>query len=288
MAARFDALEPSDPVTVAGYALRARLGSGGMGNVYLSFTPGGRAVAVKVVRPEIADDPEFRRRFRQEITIAQRVQGIYTATVIDADPDAGQPWLATAYVPGPSLYQAVAGHGPLPLPTVLRLLGGVAEGLSSIHAAGLIHRDIKPSNVLLAEDGPRVIDFGIAYAADASALTSVGAMIGTPAFMAPEQVLGDPVTTATDIFAAGHLAVYAATGHTVFGEGQQSALVYRIVSRDPDLSGCPEPLREIAVRCLSTQPTERPAVAEIIEYARAGPGRGIVASPGHIGRPSLV
>lgn len=269
MVSRFAPLEPGDPVAVAGYALRARLGAGGMGNVCLSFTPGGRAVAIKVVRPELAGDPEFRRRFAQEVTFAQRVQGIYTAPVIDADPDAAQPWLATAYIPGPPLNHAVARHGPLPLPAVFRLLGGAAEGLAAIHGAGLIHRDLKPSNVLLAGDGPRVIDFGIAYAADASALTSTGVVIGTPAFMAPEQVLGDPVTTATDVFALAHLTVYAATGHTVFGEGQQSALAYRIVNRDPDLRGCPHPLREIAARCLGKAPDGRPAVGKVIDYARA-------------------
>jgi serine/threonine protein kinase len=254
---------------VAGYTLRARLGSGGMGMVYLSFTPGGRAIAIKLVRPEFADDTEFRRRFKQEVSAARRVQGIFTAPVIDADPDAAQPWLATAYIPGPALSHAVAEHGPLRLPAVFRLLAGVAEGVQAVHAAGLVHRDLKPSNVLLAADGPRVIDFGIVYAVGATSLTSTGATIGTPSFMAPEQVTGGPVSAATDVFALAHLAVYAATGHPVFGEGQESAIAYRIVNRDPDLEACPEPLCAIARRCLSKHPAERLGLTEIIGYARA-------------------
>lgn len=269
MVARFLPLEPHDSREVAGYVLRARLGSGGMGDVFLSFTPGGRAVAIKVMRKELADDPEFRRRFRAEVSAAQRVQGLYTAPVVDADPDAPFPWLATAYVAGPSLEQAVAQYGAFPLLPAFRLLGGVAEGLAAIHAAGLVHRDLKPSNVLLAEDGPRVIDFGIAYAADAGTLTSSGMVIGTPAFMAPEQALGRTVTTATDVFALGHLVVFAATGHTAFGEGHHAAVVYRIANEAPDLKGCPVGLRHVAGRCLAKNPAERPGLAEILSYAQA-------------------
>jgi len=268
MAARFLPLDQSDPVEIAGYSLRARLGAGGMGNVYLSFTRGGRPVAVKAVRKEFADDPEFRRRFRQEITVAQRVHGLYTAPVLDADPDAPIPWLATAYIAGPSLSQAVSEHGPFPMLSVFRLLGGVAEGLAAVHAAGLVHRDLKPANVLLAEDGPRVIDFGIAFAADATTLTTSGVVMGTPAYMAPEQVTGSPVSPATDVFALAHLVVYAATGHTVFGDGNMSALVYRIVNEAPNLDGCPDSLREIAEPCLAKNPEERPDLAEVMAFAR--------------------
>jgi hypothetical protein len=268
MAARFLPLDQSDPVEIAGYSLRARLGAGGMGNVYLSFTRGGRPVAVKAVRKEFADDPEFRRRFRQEITVAQRVQGLYTAPVLDADPDAAIPWLATAYIAGPPLSQAVTEHGPFPMLSVFRLLGGVAEGLTAIHGAGLVHRDLKPANVLLAEDGPRVIDFGIAYAADATTLTTSGVIMGTPAYMAPEQVAGRAVTAATDVFALAHLVVYAATGHTLFGDGNVSALVYRIVNEKPNLDGCPASLREIAERCLAKNPEERPDLAEVMAFSR--------------------
>jgi len=255
-------------VEIAGYVLRARLGSGGMGSVYLSFTRGGRPLAVKVVRKEFADDPEFRRRFRQEVSAAQRVQGVYTAPVLDADPDAPIPWLATAYIAGPSLAQAVAEHGPFPMISVYRLMAGVAEGLGSIHAAALVHRDLKPANVLLAEDAPRVIDFGIAHAVDASALTGTGALIGTPAFMAPEQVGGRPVSPATDVFALAHLVVYAATGHTVFGDGHFAALVYRIASEEPYLDDCPDALRPLLARCLAKNPPARPDLTELIEFAR--------------------
>jgi serine/threonine protein kinase len=270
MAVRFSPLDQSDPAEIAGYQLRARLGSGGMGNVYLSFTRGGRPVALKVVRKEFADDPEFRRRFRMEVAAAQRVQGIYTAPVVDADPDASVPWLATAYIAGPSLSHAVVEHGPLPEPSVYRLLAGVAEGLGAVHSAGLVHRDLKPANVLLAADGPRVIDFGIARAADATSLTGTGAILGTPAFMTPEQVAGRPVSPATDVFALAHLVVYAATGHAVFGDGHYATLVYRIAQEDPDLSGCPDSLREFAGRCLAKDPAERPDLGEIMLFAKDG------------------
>jgi len=268
MAARFFPLDQSDPVEIAGYSLRARLGSGGMGNVYLSFTRGGRPIAIKAVRKEFADDPEFRRRFRQEVTVAQRVQGLYTAPVLDADPDAPIPWLATAYIAGPPLSQAVSEHGQFPMLSVFRLLGGVAEGLSAIHGAGLVHRDLKPANVLLAEDGPRVIDFGIAYAADATTLTTSGMVMGTPAYMASEQVAGKPVSAATDVFALAHLVVYATTGHTIFGDGNVSALVYRIVNETPNLDGCPASLREIAERCLAKDPAQRPDLGEVMAFSR--------------------
>ena len=270
MAIRFSPLDQSDPAEIAGYQLRARLGSGGMGNVYLSFTRGGRPVALKVVRKEFADDPEFRRRFRMEVAAAQRVQGIYTAPVVDADPDAPVPWLATGYIAGPSLSHAVVEHGPLPEPSVYRLLAGVAEGLGAVHAAGIVHRDLKPANVLLAADGPRVIDFGIARAADATSLTGTGAVLGTPAFMTPEQVAGRPVSAATDVFALAHLVVYAATGHAVFGDGHYATLVYRIAQEEPDLSGCPESLREFAGRCLAKDPAQRPDLGEILLFAKGG------------------
>jgi serine/threonine protein kinase len=239
-----------------------------MGDVYLSFTPGGRAVAIKVVRREFADDPEFRRRFRAEVSAAQRVQGMYTASVVDADPDARRPWLATAYVAGPSLHHAIAEYGPLPLFSVFRLLGGVAEGLAAIHACGLVHRDLKPANVLLAEDGPRVIDFGIAHAADASTITGKNSVIGTPAFMAPEQVRGKSVTAATDVFALGNLALHAATGHTAFGEGHPAALMHRITNEEPGLDDCPDSLRPIVTRCLAKSPEDRPGLPEIMSHAQ--------------------
>ncbi|MFF7530383.1 serine/threonine-protein kinase [Streptomyces bobili] len=259
----FRPLESGDPTSVAGYRLAARLGAGGMGTVYLSYTPGGHPIALKTIRPELSEDPEFRRRFRQEVQAAQRVQGFYTAPVIDYDTEDSQPWLATAYVAGPSLAAAVGEHGPLPVPSVLLLLAGMAEALSVIHAAGIVHRDLKPSNVLLASDGPRVIDFGIARAADATALTGTGVSIGTPAFMSPEQAAGKKVTPASDVFALGQVAAFAARGTGAYGDGPSHAVLYRIVHEEPDLSGLAEELGFIA-RCLAKDPAERPSPAEII------------------------
>ena len=183
MTGKFMPISPTDPRQVGGYDLYARLGSGGMANVYLSYMPSTSRspIAIKVVRQELADDPEFRRRFRMEVSAARRVQGRYTAPVVDADPEGRPPWLATAYVAGPSLHHAVAEHGPFPLPSVLRLLAGIGEGLVAIHAADLVHRDLKPANVLLAADGPRVIDFGIAYAAESATMTGARGLMGTPA-----------------------------------------------------------------------------------------------------------
>ena len=261
-------LRPEDPTEIATYVLRARLGSGGMGNVYLSFSPGGYPLAIKIVKQVFADDPEFRRRFRREITAAQQVQGYYTAPVRDAGPDDEIPWFATAYIAGPSLQTAVAEHGPFPVFSVFRLLAGASEGISAVHAAGLIHRDLKPANVLLADDGPRVIDFGIAHAASSSTLTGTGVAIGTPAYMAPEQVRGK-VTKATDVFALGHLGLFAATGHSAFGEGNPDALFYRVLNEPPDLEGCPDELRDIVARCLAKDPADRPEVSEVTAFASA-------------------
>jgi serine/threonine protein kinase len=283
-----ESLTRGDPGQIAGYRLRARLGAGGMGVVYLASTPGGRSVAVKVIRPELGDDRGFRERFRQEIDAARRVHGLYTAQVIDADPTAVPPWLATAYVPGPSLQEAVAEHGPMPAATVYQIVAGVAEALQAIHSAGVVHRDLKPSNVLLAPDGPRVIDFGIARAAEATALTRSGMQVGSPQFMAPEQVAGDPATPATDVFALGSLATFAALGRAPFGNGGGGeAVLYRILHQDADLTGCPMPLRGLIERCLAKDPARRPAPAEIIRFCQGqlglnlGPGQpGPVAPAG--------
>ncbi|MFJ6572513.1 protein kinase [Streptomyces sp. NPDC091292] len=275
----FQPLAADDPTTIAGYRLAAKLGAGGMGKVYLSYTPGGRAVAIKVIRPEFGEDPEFRRRFAQEVKSAQRVQGLFTAPVIDADTDGAQPWLATAYVPGPSLADAVAAHGALPVETVLLLVAGMAEALHIIHGAGIVHRDLKPSNVLLAADGPRVIDFGIAYAADATSLTGSGVTIGTPSFMAPEQAAGRKVTAATDIFALGQVAAYAATGTPAFGEGTSHGVLYRIVHEEPDLTGVPERLRELVTRCLAKDPVARPSIADIIAICQSANAETVLRRP---------
>ncbi|WP_330278995.1 serine/threonine protein kinase [Streptomyces sp. NBC_00569] len=264
----FQPLQAEDPPVVAGYRLAARLGAGGMGRVYLSHTQGGRPVAIKVVRPELADDPDFRRRFGREIKAARRVRGAYTAELIDADADGVPPWLATLYVPGPSLAQAVARQGPLPVPALLWLMAGVAEALQAIHAEGIVHRDLKPSNVLLAADGPRVIDFGIALAADGTSYTATGNMIGTPAYMAPEQATGDEATAATDVFALGQTAAFAALGRPLYGDGSGVNLLYRIVHSEPDLSLLPEPLRPLFARCLAADPAERATPAEIVGWCR--------------------
>lgn len=275
----FQPLEGDDPRAIAGYRLTAKLGSGGMGKVYLSYTPGGRPVAIKMIRPEFSEDTEFRRRFKQEVQSAQRVQGLFTAPVIDSDAEGPSPWLATAYVPGPSLAAAVAEHGRLPVPTVLLLVAGIAEALQVIHGAGIVHRDLKPSNVLLAADGPRVIDFGIARAADATSLTSSGVTVGTPAFMAPEQAAGSTITPATDVFALGQVAAYAAIGAPAFGEGTSHGVLYRIVHEDPDLSELPEELGELVTRCLAKDATERPSIAEVIELCGAASGQTQLRRP---------
>ncbi|MER6162848.1 serine/threonine-protein kinase [Streptomyces sp. NPDC001868] len=264
----FQPLQADDPPQVAGYRLAARLGAGGMGRVYLSHTQGGRPVAIKVVRPELADDPAFRRRFGREIKAARRVRGAYTAELIDADADGVPPWLATLYVPGPSLTEAVARRGPLPVPAVLWLMAGVAEALGAIHDEGIVHRDLKPSNVLLAADGPRVIDFGISLAADLTSNTATGTAAGTPQFMAPEQATGGDVTTATDVFALGQTAAFAALGEPLYGDGPSVGVLYRIVHSEPDLSLLPEQLRPMMARCLAADPAERPTLAEVVEWCR--------------------
>ncbi|MFE4215288.1 serine/threonine-protein kinase [Streptomyces sp. NPDC056844] len=264
----FEPLQTDDPAVVAGYRLAARLGAGGMGRVYLSHTQGGRPVAIKVVRPELADDPDFRRRFGREIKAARQVRGAYTAELIDADADGVPPWLATLYVPGPSLTEAVTRRGPLPVPAVLWLMAGVAEALKAIHAEGIVHRDLKPSNVLLAADGPRVIDFGIALAADGTAYTATGGTIGTPSFMAPEQAAGDEVTAAADVFALAQTAAYAALGKPLYGDGPAVNVLYRIVHSAPDLSLLPQTLRPLFARCLAADPAERATPEEIVEWCR--------------------
>ncbi|MGV9264972.1 protein kinase domain-containing protein [Kitasatospora sp. NPDC003701] len=271
----FQPLHPDDPREVGGYRLFARLGAGGMGRVYLSYTPGGRPVALKVVRPEFAEDGEFRRRFAQEVSNAQRIHGLYTAQVIDSGGlDSDAPWLVTAYVPGPSLQQVVRENGALPVRTVLLLMGGIAEALQAIHSVEVVHRDLKPANVLVAGDGPRVIDFGIARAADATALTGTGYRIGSPAFMSPEQAQGRPVTPATDVFALGALAAYVAGGTAPFGDGPDTAVLYRVVHEQADLDAVPADLRELIMRCLAKSPEDRPKPAEIIEIARNHPSVG--------------
>ncbi|WP_424187509.1 serine/threonine-protein kinase [Actinokineospora sp. G85] len=238
-----------------------------MGTVYLATSPGGRPVALKVVRAELAGDPEFRDRFRQEISAARAVGGFWTAAVVDADPSAPRPWLATEYVPGPTLADALDRHGALPEAAVLRLAAGLAEALAAIHAAGLLHRDLKPSNVLLAPDGPRVIDFGIAKGVRGAAadLTGTGLVVGTPGFLSPEQIEGGSVGTPSDVFALGSVLVNAATGRGPFGDTGLAATLYRIVHGQPDLEGMSPRLRAVASRCLNPRPELRPTPNDLLD-----------------------
>jgi hypothetical protein len=264
----FHPLRSGDPDRIGGYRLYARLGAGGMGEVYLSFTPGGRAVAVKMIRREFADDPRFRARFMHEARAAQRVSGTHIAQLLDAGPDAAMPWLATAYVAGPTLAEAVQLYGPLPVASVIVLMSSIAESLRVIHEAGIVHRDLKPANVVLGNDGVQVIDFGIARATEGTALTLSGMMVGSPQYAAPEQVLGHATTAAGDIFALGALAYFAATGRAAFGDGPEFGVVYRVVNAEPDLAGCPLQLRALIQGCLSKDPDQRPTTAEVLESCR--------------------
>jgi peptide/nickel transport system substrate-binding protein len=262
-------LQDGDPRQIGPYALLRRLGGGGMGRVYLGRSAGGRLVAVKVIRTELADDPSFRARFTHEVAAARRVNGLYTALVVDADPDGPVPWLATAYVPGPSLSEAVAAHGPLPEATLLPLAAALAEGLAAIHAAGVVHRDLKPSNVLLASDGPRVIDFGISRAVEASALTGTNLLIGSPGFMSPEQAVGHDVGPPSDVFSLGAVLTFAATAEGPFGTGPTPALLFRIVHNPPNIGRVPGSILPIVERCLIKDPWQRPAAAGLL--AEIGP-----------------
>ncbi|MGW7254769.1 protein kinase domain-containing protein [Streptomyces sp. NPDC054834] len=260
-------LSPGDAESIGsigGYTLIDRLGSGGMGVVYLGRSPSGRQVAVKVVHAQYAQDEEFRARFRQEVAAARRVSGAFTAPVVDADPEAGQPWMATLYVPGRTLSEVVAKEGPLN-GRELRTLGlGLVEALRDIHQAGLVHRDLKPSNVLMAEDGPRVIDFGISRAADNETLTVTGRLIGTPPFMSPEQFVSPrDVTAASDVFSLGSILVYAATGNRPFDGGSPYLTGYQVMHEPPALDGVREPLRSMVERCLDKDPAARPGPAEL-------------------------
>ena len=258
-------LAAGDPRQIGIYRLRFRLGAGGMGQVYLGFSPAGRAVAVKVIRPEFARDPAFLRRFASEVRAAEAVSGAYTAPVVAAGPDDDPPWLATVFVAGPSLSDVVAEAGPLPEAAVWRLAGGLAEALQAVHARDLVHRDLKPANVLLAPDGPRVIDFGISRALEGAALTATSMTVGTPSFMSPEQAEGRRVGPASDVFSLGSVIAFAATGSAPFGGGEPITTVYRVVHAEPDLSSVPVPFRDLVTRCLAKDPASRPTLAQVIE-----------------------
>ncbi|MFB6613884.1 protein kinase [Streptomyces sp. NPDC056367] len=252
-------LEAGDPTSVGEgrYRLLGRLGQGGMGVVYLGRSRSGRAVAVKVVRPELCSEPGFKRRFADEVAASRRVGGFHTAPVVDADPDGDPAWLVTAFVPGPTLQAVLARVGSLPLDTLTVLAAGLAEALEAIHRVGVIHRDLKPANIIVAEDGPRVIDFGIARALDGTALTQTGLQIGTPGFLAPEQLTGGTVTPAVDMFALGVVLTQAAGG-SPFGDGPSAARHYMVVHEEPDLTAVPGELRGLIGACLSKDPDSRP------------------------------
>ena len=271
-------LQPEDPREIGPYRLLGQLGSGGMGQVFLGMSAGGRPIAVKVIRTELATDPDFRARFRREVAAAQKVSGLFTALVVDADLDCPMPWLATAYVAGPSLTEAVRGHGPLPVRSVLALTAGLTEGLAAIHAAGVVHRDLKPSNVLLAEDGPRVIDFGISEAAEASVVAGANVLIGSPGYMSPEQVLGADIGPASDIFSLGSVLTFAATGTGPFGAGSHAALMYRLVNSRAELDSVPGELRSLVASCLAKNPGDRPTARQLLaEVGALQPAPGWLA-----------
>ncbi|HTQ88804.1 MAG TPA: serine/threonine-protein kinase, partial [Streptosporangiaceae bacterium] len=253
-------LAADDPRVIGEYRLRAQLGAGGMGRVYLGLSPAGRAVAIKVVHPDLASDAAFLRRFGQEVAAARAVSGIYTAPVVASGLAERPPWLATAFVPGPSLDQMVTEHGPLPEQALWPLLGGLVEALQAIHACGVVHRDLKPANVLLAADGPRVIDFGIARAVDGTSLTAAGVVFGTPGYMSPEQAEGRGASPASDVFALGCVVAYAAAGMGPFGTGTAAAILYRVVHAEPVLDGVPPRLREVIAGCLAKDPAARPSL----------------------------
>jgi Protein kinase domain len=266
-----------DPERIGPYAVLGRLGAGAMGRVYLGRSTAGRLVAVKTIKIELADEAGFRARFAHEVAAARRVSGVFTAAVVAADPEADMPWLATAYVPAPSLTKLVAECGPLPVPAARWLAAGCAEALESIHSAGLVHRDLKPSNVLVSPDGPRVIDFGVARATERIQLTVTRGAVGTPAYMAPEQARDTrQASVASDMFSLGATLAFAATGHAPYrGETVMDVLV-RLATEPPDLAGLPAELDGIVTACLARSPRERPTSAALLDQlgdftAAAGP-----------------
>ncbi|MEU9301673.1 serine/threonine-protein kinase [Streptomyces sp. NPDC048269] len=270
-------LEAGEPRTIGPYRLLGRLGAGGMGRVYLGRSAGGRTVAVKIVHPHFAADEEFRARFRREVEAARRVGGKWTAPVLDADPEAPVPWVATGYVAGPSLDRALAAHGPLPEASVRAIGAGLARALVAVHGLGLVHRDVKPSNVMLTLDGPRLIDFGIARATDGTAsLTSTGVSVGSPGYMSPEQILGKGITGAADVFSLGAVLAFAATGRPPFTGDNSATLLYKVVHEPPELGAVPAgQLRELIEACLAKTAADRPApeaIATALDGALLAPG----------------
>src|ERR1700755_2100246 len=259
-----------DPEQIGPFTIIGRLGAGAMGQVFLARSTAGRLVAVKTIRIELAEEPGFRVRFAREVAAASRVSGGFTAAVIEADPDADLPWIATAYVPAPTLSALVQAAGPLPVPAVRWLAAGCAEALQSIHAAGLLHRDVKPSNVLVAPDGPRGIDFGVARAPERVQLTTTHGASGTPAYMAPEQARdATQASPASDVFSLGATLVYAATGHAPYDGETVMDILVRLATEPPDLSGMPSELTDLVALCLRRVPRDRPTDAAILHRLRS-------------------
>ncbi|HEV2638105.1 MAG TPA: protein kinase [Actinocrinis sp.] len=259
------ALRADEPLQIGPYLVLGRLGAGAMGRVYLARSPSSRLVAVKTIRVDLAASDNYRERFAHEVAAARRVSGAFTASVIDADPDAQLPWLATVYVPAPSLAALIETCGPLPVPAIRWLAAGCAEALESIHQAGLVHRDLKPGNVLVGADGPKVIDFGLAHTEALPHLTGSGDVLGTPAFMAPEQAMGErEIDGAADVFALGATLLLAATGHPPFPAKSSPEAVYKLMTSKPDLSGLPEPLVAMVTACLERDPSDRPTPADLV------------------------
>ncbi|MFF9052934.1 protein kinase [Streptomyces erythrochromogenes] len=256
-------LRREDPRVVGSFRLHRRLGAGGMGVVYLGSDRRGQRVALKVIRPDLAEDQEFRSRFAREVSAARRIRGGCTARLVAADLEAERPWFATQYVPGPSLHDKVAEEGPLTAAQIAAVGAALSEGLVAVHEAGVVHRDLKPSNILLSPKGPRIIDFGIAWATGASTLTHVGTAVGSPGFLAPEQVRGATVTPATDVFALGATLAYAATADSPFGHGSSEVMLYRVVHEEPHLQGVPDALAPLVRACLAKDPEERPSTLQL-------------------------
>ncbi|MFF4872171.1 serine/threonine-protein kinase [Streptomyces sp. SID5770] len=256
-------LRREDPRIVGSFRLHRRLGAGGMGVVYLGSDRRGQRVALKVIRPDLAEDQEFRSRFAREVSAARRIRGGCTARLVAADLEAERPWFATQYVPGPSLHDRVAEEGPLRAADVASIGAALSEGLVAVHEAGVVHRDLKPSNILLSPKGPRIIDFGIAWATGASTLTHVGTAVGSPGFLAPEQVRGAAVTPATDVFSLGATLAYAAMADSPFGHGSSEVMLYRVVHEEPHLHGVPDALAPLVRACLAKDPEDRPSTLQL-------------------------
>ncbi|MFI9235902.1 serine/threonine-protein kinase [Streptomyces sp. NPDC053079] len=291
-----EALRPQDPASIGTHTVLARIGAGGMGQVYLGRSPGGRQLAIKVIREDFAESPEALARFRREVATVRAVRSAFTANLIDASLDAAPYWLATEYVPGPTLIEAIRERGPVPAATCSRLFAALAEALADVHAHGVMHRDLKPHNIILSAVGPKLIDFGIARGAEQTALTQAGTAPGTPGYTAPEIITRNDVTAAADVFALGATVAAAATGRPPYGEGSLESVTYRVVHGEIDVAGVEPALAELVRACVAGDPAKRPTPAEIISRCAvtsalvedpvyqelAGSGPGAPPSPGYV------